>query len=311
MRGCRLKLCLVAACVCAQFLACGDDASSTGAERSETASSAVELSSAMLESSSSATPESSEGMSSSISDSVSSSSSFGTPPTQPDNDYYEDLCLRKSDMSRDLWEGTTYRVSTCEDNGTETSGYWYVFSDQQDGGNSSIEWPVETDVMLGDDLGDGLNPVIEACGGVCGTFKLDAGEMKEEPFVGIAFNVAGREKGESGKPYGEALDVADVVKWGAICITYSVDVKVKLELSMGRARDSALVGFDLPYVTLPKCLGAPEDVCFAWSRFKQGGWGTDQITGEEVAKNLATIRFKIQGEDGTTGRFDVKGIWHP
>jgi hypothetical protein len=294
MRGCRLKLCLVGACACALFLACssGDD------DELLIQSIAIDeglSSSTVPESSSSAVPESSDG--------ISSSSSFVSSSSRRDfGEYYGNSTILR-------WEGyeSPYRMNTGHDNGTETSGHWYAFSDQHDGGNSSIEWPVETDVILGDDLGDGLDSVIEACGGVCGTFKLDAGEMTSKPFVGIAFNVAGREKGKSGMPYGEALDVADVVKWGGICITYTVDVVAVLELSMGRARDSALVGFDLPYVTLPKATYT-SDICASWGSFKQGGWGTGKITGEEIAKNLATVRFKILAEDGAVGTFNVMSI---
>lgn len=114
-----LKLGLATSVACAVFSACGDDASSAGAETGDVLSSAVELSSAVPESSaapessSSAIPESSDGISSSISDAASSSSSFGTPPT-----------LRKGSLFR--WEGISYLVETGLDNGTETSGYWFA-----------------------------------------------------------------------------------------------------------------------------------------------------------------------------------------
>lgn len=67
MRGCRLKLCLVAACVCAQFLACGDDDSWTPANPNP------EMSSLQEESSSSS--ENSSSSSSGVEDEKSSSSS--------------------------------------------------------------------------------------------------------------------------------------------------------------------------------------------------------------------------------------------
>ena len=280
-----LKLGLATSVASAWLLACGDDASSTGAERSETASSAVEQSSAVPESSSSAIPESSSGISSSISDAASSSSSFGSPPT-----------LRKGSLFR--WEGISYLVETGLDNGTETSGYWLANHSR----DSYIEWPVATDERPGFSCDDFLDPIIDECSGVCGTFKLDASD-ESKPFVAVGFNVAGV---ESDACTGE-VDVADASAWGGLCISYTADVDAMLELSMGEARDSALAGFDLPYVSLPKSETADE-TCFTWDRFKQGGWGTGKISGAEAAKTLAAIRFKIQGEDGSTGRFNVKSI---
>ena len=67
MRGCRLKLCLVAACVCALFLACGDDDSWTPANPNPEMSSLQEESSSGSENSSSS--------SSGVKDEKSSSSS--------------------------------------------------------------------------------------------------------------------------------------------------------------------------------------------------------------------------------------------
>ena len=64
------------------------------------------------------------------------------------------------------WDGAAseYFVNTGLDNGTETSGYWYSFDDNAEGGLSTIIWPV----ALGNEYSeDALDPVIDACGGVC------------------------------------------------------------------------------------------------------------------------------------------------
>ena len=188
-----LKFGLATSVACAVFSACGDDASSAGAETGDVLSSAVEQSSAVPESSaapessSSAIPESSDGISSSISDAASSSSSFGTPPT-----------LRKGSLFR--WEGISYLVETGLDNGTETSGYWFANHSR----DSYIEWPVATDERPGFSCDDFLDPIIDECSGVCGTFKLDASD-ESKPFVAVGFNVAGV---ESDACTGE-VDVAD------------------------------------------------------------------------------------------------------
>ena len=198
------------------------------------------------------------------------------------------------------WEGYIgeYYVNTELDNGTESAGYWYSFDDSVDGGKSRIEWPAE----LGNEYDAlAMDPVIDECNGVCGTFILDAGTLAYKPFVGIAFNVAGFEEGFSGP-----IDVADASAWGGLCIVYSVDVNAVLELSMGEERDKTL-GFDIPYVNLPKSATGNED-CRTWDQFKQAGWGTGKITGGEIAKTLGAVRFKIQAADGTTGNFNVMSI---
>ena len=294
----RLKLCLVGACACALLLACSDDDSWTPANPNREKSSLQEDSSNSLKKSSSSSSEvedeklsSSSKVKSSSSEDVNSSSSFDTSPT----------CLVGGGF---MWNGAAaeYRVNTGFDNGTETSGFWFSFGDNVDGGLSTITWPLP----LGNDYSEeALDPVIDECSGVCGTFKLDAGTMDYDPFVGIAFNIAGT-RSEYGDPLVDA-DVANACGWGGLCITYTVDVDAILELSMGREKDSALVGFDLPYAKLPKTV-TDDHRCFQWSQFRQGGWGPRKITGDEIATTLAAIRFKIQGKDGTTGKFNVKTI---
>lgn len=200
-----------------------------------------------------------------------------------------------------FWEGYAgdYFVVTNLDNGTETAGYWYTFGDSIDGGKSRIEWPAE----LGNEYDMlAIDPVIDVCGGVCGKFILDAGSLEYKPFVGVAFNVAGY-----ADAYGESIDVADASAWGGLCITYTVDVDAVLELSMGETMDSALVSFDIPFTRLPKSATGNE-VCKTWDQFNQAGWGRGKISGDEIAKTLGAVRFKIQAADSTVGNFNVMRI---
>ena len=222
---------------------------------------------------------------------ASSSSSYITPPT-----YYGKSYFRWNGPAGEYW------VDTGLDNGTETSGYWFPFDDHVDGGLSTIIWPV----ALGNEYSeDALDPVIDACGGVCGTFELDIGSLVYKPFVGVAFNVAGT-KSALGDPLKDA-DVADASAWRGICITYTSDVPPVLELSMGEKKDSALVAYDIPFASLPRSTTANE-VCKSWAQFKQAGWGTGKISGDSIATTLATIRFKIQAADSTTGSFNIISV---
>jgi len=197
------------------------------------------------------------------------------------------------------WTGTEYRVDTGFDNGTDTYGYWYSYNDKADGGLSTITWPVE---KLGNEYSsDALDPVIDECGGVCGDFSLDEGTLEYKPFVGLGFNISGTETTSGGSATPE-----NATAWGGICITYTVSVSASLELGLGDTKDAA-IGYDNPYTTLPKSETADE-VCTAWDKFKQAGWGTGKVTGAEAGAALASIKFKIQAATGTTGKFNISGV---
>lgn len=198
------------------------------------------------------------------------------------------------------WSGADgeYFVNTGLDNGTETAGYWYSYADDADGGLSSIEWPV----ALGNEYSeDALDPVIDNCGGVCGTFTLSAGTLTYKPFVGIGFNVAGTATATGG-----AAEPADASAWGGVCINYTVDAAATLELGLGDDKDAA-IGYDNPFVSLPKSASA-NSVCTPWSGFKQAGWGKGKVTGDEAGASLASVKFKIQAADGTTGSFNIISV---
>jgi len=196
------------------------------------------------------------------------------------------------------WAGYTgeYQVNTGLDVGTETSGYWFSFSDDDDGGASYIKWPVELGNYYSNDAFD---PVIDHCGGVCGTFVLDKGTLDYNPYVGVGFNVAGEdEKGN--------IVTADASDWGGICLTYTTDAPSSLYMGLGEYYDATL-GYDTPFVSLPKAAAATSK-CFEWSKFKQAGWGSAKITGVEAAKILASVRFQVQGASGIAGQFNIMEI---
>lgn len=132
-----------------------------------------------------------------------------------------------------LWIGNEgdKRVETGFDNGSNTSGYWKVFNDAVDGGKSVISWPEQTKGIV-----DGVVDVsvIEECGGVCGSFKLDVGRMDYNPFVSLYFDVAGLD--ESGKAV-----AADVSGWDGVCVEYSASKASVLELVPDDAMNKMLL----------------------------------------------------------------------
>lgn len=207
------------------------------------------------------------------------------------------------------WHGDMleFKVDTEEvANDSETAGYWFSYADGADGGKSEVIWPVP----IGNEFDGGeeaLDPVIEYCNGVCGTYSLNKGALKYDPFVGIGFNVVGEDAAK--KP-----EAGDVTAWGGVCISYTVDIAATLEMGLTEAGDKSLA-YDNPFVTLPKAATAVTKT-FAWAKFAQAGWGLTQepagieMSGPTAATQLASLKFKIQGKNVTTatGKFNIMSI---
>lgn len=210
---------------------------------------------------------------------------------------------RSSSSKNSVKVGTTWygadgdqRVDTGLDVGYDNSGYWYYYTDEADGGASTVTWAVP----IGDEWNEySLQPVVEYCGGVCGKFELDKGTLDYDPFVGIGINVGGQEAD------GKAIPVNASSKSG-VCIAYTVTSAAILELGLGDRMDAA-VGYANPAVDLPKsATGIVKE--FTWDKFKQPSWAKNKITIDEAVQSLATIKFKIQAKTGTTGDFNIMSI---
>ena len=187
-----------------------------------------------------------------------------------------------------------YSVQTGLDNGLETSGYWFTYNDNADGGHSKIVWPVKT----GNDFSeDAVDPVVDHCFGLCGAAVLDKGTLNVSPFAGVAFNVAG-------ETYTGPADVADASEWGGICVTYTADKVLNVVMGLSNSVELSL-DYDLPYVALSKST-SPTEKCYTWSRFSQkGDKDGESITGAAAAEQLASLRFEIQGETGDSVNFNI------
>lgn len=193
-----------------------------------------------------------------------------------------------------------YQIETGMDNGNKNSGYWYDFNDSEEGGKSYIEWPVEK----GNEYSDkAMDPIIDYCGGVCGTAHFDKGPLEVvDPFVGVGFNLVGED--DDGN-----VQSGDISKWTEICIQYSSDIPASLALGFTEeyARDS--LKFDVPIVTLQKAASATYK-CFEMSRFKQAGWGIKQPL-ENMLKQVTSINIGFSDKSVTEARFNITGIgWY-
>lgn len=204
--------------------------------------------------------------------------------------------LASASFGIETWMGnsSTYKIDTGFGDGSESdqSGYWYNYADDADGGLSKVTWPVQPGNDYSDDA---LDPIIEECQGVCGTFTLSKGTLTYNPFVGIGFNLVDGTQTPT-----------DASSWGGVCIAYSSDAAATLEMGLGNAGDAS-IGFDNPFVSLPKS-PTGSVVNKSWADFNQTGWGSGKITGTEAATKLAAIKFKIQGKDGTTGSFNIMSV---
>lgn len=204
----------------------------------------------------------------------------------------------------ETWIGSSSgeRVLTGLDNGTGTSGYWYSYNDQNDGGASDVDWngiSLETAYSTN----SLLNVIEEKCG-VAGTAVLDANKLTYNPFVGIGFNVAGTETEDGGE-----ATPADATAWGGICIAFSADTDPAVELGLGDTED-ANIAYDNPAFGLTRnTAGTVKKI--AWSDFTQAGWGVTNggvaITSEEAAAKLASVKFKIQAKTGSYN-FNIMSI---
>lgn len=197
----------------------------------------------------------------------------------------------------ETWNGANgeYRVETGFDDGTDTYGYWYDYNDNKetkdDGpGTSTITWPVDKGNGYSDEA---MDPIIDECGGVCGTATL--GGPYKYPFVGVGFNLSGGDQGGN-----------DISSWGGICISYkSTGIAPALELAP--ANEGDVTAFN-NYKASLKIAATETVVDLPWASFKQeNGWGTkvDQAT---VLASAAAIKFKLAGTAGKSTEFNIAQI---
>ena len=197
-----------------------------------------------------------------------------------------------------LWDGLTEKVPVGMDNATKTGGYWFDYSDGDNGGQSAFQYDVDKAA------GNSMAPIIDECQGVCGSFTLAQGTLTYPPFLGIGFNIVGETSEEDNTPA-----AGDATDWGGICIAYMCDAAPSLELGLGDAVDKSL-GYDVPVKQLAKSSDAASGkvVKIPWEEFDQQHWDDEKvITTADAIKQLVAIKFKIQAND-MTGRFRISQI---
>lgn len=250
-----------------------EPASSDAAGTVINSSTTIESSGGTVAESSSSDSESSNG--NNESSAASSSSGITGPCTTPES-------------VSDLWYGPSDiygYVNTGLDNGSETSGYWFSFGDEKAG--SYVAWPERHY-----EYETSLDPILEECKGVCGTFKY-----RDEGFTGIGFNVAGEALlGSKG-----ALDIADISAWDGLCVTYASETDMDVTMFSDSVCSFVEKVALMPRVLLPKSVEA-KTVCSKWSDFASAAETPGNPT------HVASILFVAYGNAGTASRFNVIGV---
>ena len=189
-------------------------------------------------------------------------------------------------------------VETCAESSwpknVVADGVWRIMeTDGEDGGKSSIVWPVE----FVDGI-DTMAAVKDSCYGICGTAALDKGSLTYNPFVSIGFTLA---RDGSGNPV-----PVDVSNWGGICISYMSEVSPSLELDLGDSVNTKVLNYAVPSAGLTK-VSSVTSKCIPWSSFRIPSWfngddrGWKDDTGAKAAKQLVGVRIRLQDKPKNGG----------
>lgn len=161
------------------------------------------------------------------------------------------------------------------------SGYLYSYFDDFDGGMSIINWDYEH--FDWDGTGDYFAELLEQYHGMSGTAVLDPGSLDYLPFVGVGFWVAGVKSDKHQTPL-----PADISAWGGLCVTYSSEADMSLEL-VPEQKHVSNIAKERYSAALPKT-EADKKIVLSWSDFKEG---------EAVSQKTTTVQFILQAEPGS------------
>ena len=251
---------LFAGCVAVSFAAmlaaCGDDSSSTspGTSGNESSSSSVTLSG-----------DSHEGSSPSSSSVATESSS--------------EIANQKGF----LWDASdgSYRVMTGSPD--EYSGWWYDYDDDDELGDSRLEFPPDVELAIYTNF---FEPLVEAYGGIKGKVKLGSGI--DNPYAGFGFNI-----------WNLDAEGADISEWDGICVEYESDVNFRVMIH-------AESGTQTTDCDLAASVGASKSrkvVDIPWNKFGSScGAGLD-IDAAKVLAKAAVVKLEFYGDSGTVGNF--------
>ena len=172
------------------------------------------------------------------------------------------------------------------DNGTETSGYWFSFGDEESG-NGKVVYPSTPGIEY-----TTTDQVFDYCMGVCGSL-----EFSKEGYLGIGFHVAGVVDPMDDN---SLVAKANISSWGGLCVTYASESD--LEVVLTYAQTSGFGDFSrMPKTTLPKSIEL-KTVCLDWKNYFMSGFS-------EVSTTFMTsILFAVHGDANAKSRFNIRGV---
>lgn len=250
--------------------ACNDDVSSA-------------MSDVVMDSSSSVAPvpveesSSSESSSSVAADTVAASSSSVTSSSSSAIKFSSS---GKNVYSRFLWDGTTDFVGRVETGSPDkTSGYWFNYSDVDEGGTSRFIFPPDVEPDTYDNF---FGPLVEAYAGIKASVTL--GDGYEYPYAGFGFNI-----------WSENQEGVDVSEWGGICLSYQSTIPFVIEL--GVEDEGTVMEYGNYRASVPKAQYVTA-IDIPWKKFSI----------DEALKKVAAIKLQFEGEAGTTGDILIQKI---
>lgn len=186
-----------------------------------------------------------------------------------------DLMFNGSDQQVNTGADCMYDYESCT---TTTMGYWYDYDDRKENAGSSYTlYPYEAD-----EYGSLIKPMIDNVGYLYVTQV--SGAAFEYSFVGMGFNVK------------DAAQTAyDATAWGGLCITYTSDKPIYLELGA----DALITDYNAFRISLAAAT-TPTMVSKAWADFScDKTWGSCKAgtyTIDQVTSALQAVKVKMEGK---------------
>ena len=177
------------------------------------------------------------------------------------------------------------KVYTGLDDGSDTQGYLWTYTDyDSNGGSSSFYWP-KGESGFGFEVNSRDN-----LGYLKGTARFGSGY--EYPFARIGFHI----KGENSP--------ANIASWNGMCLIYTAtqDFYITLKFDGGETK----TGYDNYQAKIPAA-SSKTLVNASWDDFVQEGWG--KAVSKSTALSSATIiEFSFKGNAGTSNSFEFYAI---
>ena len=159
------------------------------------------------------------------------------------------------------------------------------YNDKNDGGSSAFTFPADVEANT---YGNFYGPLVEKYLGIKATITM--GEGYDYPYAGIGFNI-----------WSEDQEGVDISAWSGICLAYESTIGFGIEL--GVEDEKNVTGYDNYKATVAKS-PSKTSANFPWSKFSQGGWGTE-VPIDDVLAKTAAIKLKFEGTAGTSGNFRI------